>query len=294
MRIPLPGRNTVLTTLFIAILAVGFTTLLFAQRPQVRQMIRTNSDGAYLGIQMEEVTADNMAKYRLSSESGVIVGSVEKGSPAEAARLQENDVILEYSGIPVLSMATLSRLVQETPVNRTITLTVSRDGKKINLSARLNARPQTQAAPESRSFAIGPDNVWRNFDLRPFGGNNFGLLTPRDGSGRWNIVTTRPRLGITVEILSSQMAGFLGVTGKSGVLVTNVDSGSPAASSLKAGDVILSVAQKPVSSPADLTQAVAGLSPGTKAEFRIVRDKKEVSVTVELPKSTGSRGGVIL
>ncbi len=56
----------------------------------------------------------------------------------------------------------------------------------------------------------------------------------------------------------------------------------------------MSVAQKTVSSPEDLTQAVAGLIPGTKAEFRIVRDKKELSVTVELPKNTESRGGVIL
>src|SRR5512137_1051344 len=44
--------------------------------------------GSYLGIQMEDVSSKNMADYKLSTESGVIVKSVDKGSPAESAKLQ--------------------------------------------------------------------------------------------------------------------------------------------------------------------------------------------------------------
>ena len=87
------------------------------------------SSGAYLGIQMADVTASNMSQYKLSSERGVIVRSVVKGSPAEAANLQNGDVILEFAGYPVWSSLQLSRLVQETPVGRKVELIVSRDGK---------------------------------------------------------------------------------------------------------------------------------------------------------------------
>ena len=74
--------------------------------------------GSYLGIRMEDVTSDNMASYKLDAERGVIVRSVDKGSPAEEASLREKDVILEYDGIPVISSTQLKRLVQETPPGR--------------------------------------------------------------------------------------------------------------------------------------------------------------------------------
>ena len=47
---------------------------------------------------MKDVTADDVSKYKLSSERGVIVSSVIKGSPAETANLKEEDVILEFGG----------------------------------------------------------------------------------------------------------------------------------------------------------------------------------------------------
>ena len=45
-------------------------------------VLRPNSSGAYLGIEMSDVTSANMAQYKLSDERGVIVRSVQAGSPA--------------------------------------------------------------------------------------------------------------------------------------------------------------------------------------------------------------------
>jgi S1-C subfamily serine protease len=55
-----------------------------------------NLSGAYLGITMEDVTAVNMSQYKLNSERGVIVRSVQPGSPAEKATLKEKDVLMEF------------------------------------------------------------------------------------------------------------------------------------------------------------------------------------------------------
>src|SRR5881296_3300132 len=66
---------------------------------------RFNSGGSYLGIEMDEVTADNMATYKLSAERGVIVRQVEKGSPAADAGIEEKDVVAEYDGMPEIGRA---------------------------------------------------------------------------------------------------------------------------------------------------------------------------------------------
>ena len=125
--------------------------------PNARQL---DLDGAYLGIQMKDVKAEDVAKYKLSGERGVIVSSVMRGSPAEKANLKEEDVILEYGGFAVWSSSQLSRLVQETPAGRKVDMVVSRDGKRINLNATLddrngrNAEQRIEIFPNNR---FGPD-----------------------------------------------------------------------------------------------------------------------------------------
>jgi serine protease Do len=293
MRIPKLTKKTGMVLFGLFLIAFGSITLLVAQRAPAPQILRLTIDGSYLGIGMEDVTADNLAKYKLTSETGVIVRSVEKASPAEAARLQENDVILEYAGIPVFSAAELSRLVQETPVNRTVNLVVSRDGKKINLSAKLGERKGSSLSVRPNVLPRGPEE--RLFEFGEPGSGIFQFRLPSDRKlalGRLmpNFVG-RLQLGVTIQTLTDQMGEFLGVPGKKGVLVTSVTAGSPAASVLRAGDVVISIDGKTASDPSDLTQALARKQPGDKVDLRIIRDKKEIAVSVEFPKSgTASQG----
>ena len=56
-----------------------------AQSGAVPRMFQLDADGAYLGIHMIDVTSDNMSRYKLSNEAGIIVHSVVEGSPAETA-----------------------------------------------------------------------------------------------------------------------------------------------------------------------------------------------------------------
>ncbi len=253
-----------------------------AQSRQPGRVLRLNApetSGAFLGIQMDDVTAGNMGTYKLSSERGVVVRTVEKGSPAEAAKLQENDVILEYCGIPVLSAMQFSRLVSETPPGRTVDLVVSRDGKKINVSAKLGKREGAS------SLDMGDMSRWFNFQAP--GGQFYQFRVPQGPRGGMQIMPSpgtqgKPKLGVTVQVLTDQMAEFLGVTGKTGVLVTSVEANSPSASKLKAGDVILSADGRRVGNPDDLSRILDEKSGGT-LDLKVVRDRKEVAVTIDLP-----------
>ncbi len=289
-RICLSARlKTALLAAFIVLVVPA--SLLFAQSRKETRVLTMGDPGSYLGIEMEDVTASNLATYKLNSERGVIVRSVEKGSPAESASLKENDVILEFEGTPVLSAAQFSRLVKETPVGRKVDLVVSRDGKKANLSVKIGERDASsqimrgfRAIPNERGgqgFGFeGPDGHTFNFQMPRGPGNT--LVIPKGGYGFWT--AERPRLGVEVQALTPQLADFLGVSGKKGVLVSSVMEDSPATGKLKAGDVILKVDDKAVESPEDLTATLRKKEIGAKADLRIIRDKKEQTVTVELSK----------
>jgi serine protease Do len=228
------------------------------------------SSKAYLGIQMEDVTSENVAKYKLNSERGVIIRSVTKGSPAETAKLQVDDVILEFGGIQVWSAAQMSRLVQETPIGRKVDLAVSRDGKRINLTAQVKEQDNSI----SRDFK---DNRIEIIPRDPFGSNGrtFQYRIPAPIEDR------KPKLGVTLQPLTDQLAEYFGVEGKKGVLVSSVAENSPSSGKLYPGDVIISTEGKKIEDAEDLIQVVRDKS--GSINFKVVRNKKEIVVVVTLP-----------
>jgi serine protease Do len=258
-------------------------------RPKVWSLERMG-EGAFLGIQMEDVTAQNMSKYKLSSEVGVIVRSVEKGSPAENAKIQENDVILEYSHTPALSAVQLARLVRETPAGRKVDISLSRDGKRINVTAEIGMRRDITVTDQ---FGGGDEN------MPGPGGSEGGPYPFRMPDGRGfafgplpgNPADAKPRLGVSVQPLTSQMADFLVVPGKEGVLVVSVEPASAAAGKLKAGDVIVRANDHAIATPEALRSAVARAADG-KMDLKVIRNKAEIDVLVTFPEedSPGQRG----
>ena len=249
-----------------------------AQSRSYSNVIPLDQSGSYLGIEMENVTADNMAKYKLGSEKGVIVRSVAKGSPAEAANIKEEDVILEFSGTPVWSTLQFSRLVKETPPGRKVDMVVSRDGKRVNLSAKIETREERRADNRMeivpREF-FGPGTRNYGFRIPDMRDDNSGEPSPE-----------KPRLGVSVQPLTDQLGDFLGVPKKKGVLVASVLEGSPSAGKLKSGDVITSVDGKEPADPADLARLIRDKSEGS-VTLKVVRDKKEITVVVNLPAEEG-------
>jgi len=243
-------------------------------RPYVLQM---NTSGAYLGIQMDDVTAANMSQYKLSSEKGVIVRSVQSGSPAEDAKLQQDDVILEFGGYPVWSSSQFSRLVEETPPGRKVDLVVSRDGKRINLTAKVGTR-----GGGDRSFD-------RNVFPRDFMDRMFPFNSPGEREGILSEPAGKPRLGITLQHVTEQLGAAWGVPGKRGALVASVQEGSVAAGKLNPGDVVIRADNREIKEPEDLIQVVNEKSEGSLS-LKVIRDKKEITVTVTLPPLPAGEG----
>jgi S1-C subfamily serine protease len=93
----------------------------------------------------------------------------------------------------------------------------------------------------------------------------------------------RARLGVAVQevLIPGPTARELGLAAPRGVLVQHVEAGTPASrGGVKDGDVIVSIAQKPVASVSDLHRILNGDAIGADLEVVVIRQKKRVALRV--------------
>jgi len=71
--------------------------------------------------------------HNLSVESGILVLSIERNSPAASSGLRQGDVIVAYDGQPAAGIDDLHRLLTESRVGARSVLTVIRGPEKVNV-----------------------------------------------------------------------------------------------------------------------------------------------------------------
>jgi len=246
-------------------------------------VIDSDDGGGWLGVEIDEVNADNAKDLKLSAVRGVVVKEVEPDSPAAKAGLKENDVVTQYDGQVVEGTVQFRRLVRETPPGHTVALTISRDGGTQNLSIELGDR---QALMKKRMQGMMRDL-----------GNVRTFVTP---SMDWNIggpdgmailEGRTPMLGISAEDLSGQLGDYFGAPDGQGILVREVRSGTPAEKAgLKAGDVIVTLDGKPVHTLSELREQLRDKNDQKPVSLGVLRKGATISlpVTVEKPRPSES------
>ena len=242
----------------------------------------TEDEGpSWLGVETREVTSDYAKELKLPAERGVVVGRITSDSPAAKAGLQEKDVITEVDGQRIEGSAQFRRMIREIPAGRTVSLTVWRDGRAQTLGATLgraeeghrvwmNATPGAFSLrmPEVLEIPEIPQMDWSN------------------GGGAAMFPGVHPRLGIDAEDLSGQFGAYFGAPDDEGVLVRNVNSGSPAEKAgVKAGDVITAFNGDRIRSLGELREKLAAKNDDRPAKLGVLRNKSEITLTVELPAS---------
>ena len=247
----------------------------FAQStgPRARTII-VRRGGGYLGIGVVELTDDRAKALNLKDSRGVEVKRVEENSAAAKAGLREDDVILEINGKAVDDVDQFIRSIGEMQPGAKVDMTVWRNGARQTLTATLDSRPRNQFAlfgPNGEIVQMPPMPPMVRMPLPPM---------PPD-MDPWSILPGSARVGFEGEALSPQLAEYFGV--KQGVLVRTVDPNTAAQKAgLKAGDVVVKVNGTPVTSPREIIGLVR-TSRKKSVSFDIVRDKKNVSLDVEVP-----------
>ena len=242
--------------------------------------ILIGDDGSsWLGVETHEVTADKAKELKLSAERGVVLGKIVPDSPAAKGGLKENDVVTEINGQRVEGAAQFRRMIREIPAGRTIQLTVWRDGRTQTISATLGKSEERRhamkmAAPRPGTFAFRMPEI------------------PDIPAMEWNgnmLFGGGPRLGIDAEDLSGQLGAFFGAPDGEGILVREVNSGSPAEKAgVKAGDVITSLNGERIRTVGELREKLSAKrdDKDRTVKLGVLRNKSEVSLTVELPAPT--------
>jgi hypothetical protein len=103
----------------------------------------------FLGVGLTELTPELRAHFGAPEDAGVMVSSVEDGSPAAKAGVKVGDIIAAIDGKDVKSSWDIRAQIRELKEGEQVPFTVYRDGKAQNLSAAIamRERPEVDMAP---------------------------------------------------------------------------------------------------------------------------------------------------
>ncbi len=269
-------RKMQLALLFVALALPGTLALALTGPEDEQPQINAGHEGwffaaggSYLGVVIQDVTADRLSALKLKEERGVEVTMVDQDAPAGKAGLKEHDVILDYNGTRVESEEQLRRMIRETPAGRTVALGISRDGSPMSIQVQLGDHAKV-AADHAHKMTH----------------ENFEVMIPRMRDlQEFNIeLPGSPVLGIQIDPVGRQLGEYFGVKNGEGLLVRSVEKGSIAdKAGLKAGDVITRADNEKISERSDLRKALRARKDGGKVALGIVRDKREQTITVDVP-----------
>jgi serine protease Do len=192
----------------------------------------------WIGVSYQSVTDDIADSFGLDKARGVLVANVTADGPASKAGVKRNDIILSFAGQEVPDLRRFPRIVANARVGSTVDLVVWRQNKETTLKLRIGEQEEPEKTNVS---AQGPGKKPAEPDAA--------------------LTSTIEQLGLTLQKVSDQLREKYGLSDNvKGVVVTKVVPNSPAAEKqLQAGDVILEVDQKPVTTPQEVTEIVAKL-----------------------------------
>ena len=155
------------------------------------------------------------------------MAEVAADSPAAKIGLKAGDVIVQFAGKAVSTPRELQAIVEQAEIGHDHPLAVLRDGKRIELKVRLAEQPGDLKAGDAAEGKT--DGQTQRFE----------------------------KLGMQVQTLTPEVAKKLELKADYGVVVTDVQSGSPAElAGLVPGMVVVEAAHKAVKTLEDLNKVL--------------------------------------
>jgi serine protease Do len=203
----------------------------------------------WLGVTAQPVTRELQKALGLKNNLGALVSDIEPGSSAANAGIKSGDVIIKYNGKKIKDLLHLRSLVKGTEINKEVEMTVLRDGKELTLN--------TAILEVTKSEIRSKNDLFQN-------------------------------LGLVVQNLTRKLSITLGYEDEKGVIITNVQQGSPASKSgLLKGDLIVEIQHKSVTNSDELYQAILKIQneedilmfikrPDKASKFIVLKQKKDV------------------
>ncbi len=203
----------------------------------------------YLGVQIDNLEPGMGEFFGAKNDKGAVVTRVFEDSAAAKAGVKADDIVVELEGEPIATANELmNRIAMHKPGSK-VEVVVLREGKRKTVSITLDKRPQegTEAAG-GVAKAAGP-------------------------------------LGLSVQTLTRQLATQLGYEGLSGVVVDEVETGSPADEyGLEPEMLITEVNREPVRNVKQFNEAIAKAKAKGKVLLRVRTEEWARLILIPLPQ----------
>jgi serine protease Do len=190
----------------------------------------------------------------LGLDHGVMIDSIRKGGPAEKGGLKAEDIIVAINGQTVKDGDDLMSRVSDTPVGNPLTLTVDRDGKKMDFKVVTQDRMEL--------YSDRSDIVSKTF-------------APE--TGKPETAGNPVKFGIIPRALTDDEKNL--TADKRGVSIQRVDEDSFAEEiGLMEHDIVTAINRQPVNSPDDVRKVAQSLKPGDPVTFRVLRSARNSGI----------------
>ncbi|MBW2357876.1 MAG: PDZ domain-containing protein [Deltaproteobacteria bacterium] len=226
-------------------IGIGFAIPINMAKELLPQLKKGKVIRGWLGVMIQKVTPELKDKFKLKDEKGALVADVTAGGPAEKAGIKRGDVIISFDGKQIHEMNDLPFIVGATTIGKTVMVDVIRNGRKKPLKVKIGELKEEKESQE--------------------------------------VAKAKPPLGMTVEEITPQLAGSLGLSQTSGLVVVQVERNSPAEEAgLKQGDIILEVDQVPAKDLEQFLKKIREYKEGNTVLFLIKRGSKTLYLTLKV------------
>ena len=234
-------------------IGIGFAIPINSVRELIPQLVTGKVSRGVIGVSVTPVPAEALTEFGLKERRGALVGTVARGRPAAKAGIEPGDIILEFNGKAVKNRDELVSTVIATRPGTTVPVKILRDKQEKTLSITVE-----------------------ELDLDEEGNRNAEQRTSTEPDEE-----PSQGFGVTLGALTPETAKRLRAGDAQGVLVSDVDQGSPAfRAGLVRGDIITRINRQPVRTPQEASRALAAVPSGGTAFLLVLRAGQEQFFTV--------------
>ena len=190
----------------------------------------------WLGVVIQNVDENLARSFGLEKAEGILVSEVQTGSPAEKSGLKQGDVIKKLNGATLHDVADLRNRIALLPPDSTATLAIIREGENKTVEVNIGERP-TEMAGEAK------EQIEKS---------------------------SYEQFGLAFQDLTPELAERLGYQEKQGVVVSQVDPGSPADfAGMQPGQLVEEVNKRPVRNLEEIQKVIAGAKDRKRLLLRV-------------------------
>lgn len=205
----------------------------------------------WLGVIVQKLTPELSQSLGLQNDRGALVSDIATGGPAEKAGIKRGDVIVGINDKKIQEMPELPKTIANYKPGNTVTLTIIRDGKSMEVPVKLGEMPteqKSEQATESQDKA-------------------------------------EQKMGLIVEQITPQIKNRYGLKSTEGVIVINVMDGSLAdQAGFRAGDIIIELNKKKIDSLETYNGILSDIKPGSNFLFLVERQDKTIYLAIKYKK----------